>query len=53
MEREREREREKMGGFFRMDGWMEGAGLVPMLLWTEWVSGGEGTAHWCFSLVAV
>lgn len=23
---------------------MEGAGLVPMLLWTEWVSGGNRSA---------
>lgn len=29
------------------DEWMDGLGLVPMLLWTEWVSGGN-MFHLCF-----
>lgn len=33
------REEERI--FERRDGLMDGAGLVPMLLWTEWVSGGN------------
>lgn len=44
-----EREKKKFFGFFflflrRRVGLMEGAGLVPMLLWTEWVSGGNRSA---------
>lgn len=27
---------------------MDGSGLVPMLLWTEWVSGGGETFRLCF-----
>lgn len=37
--------------WWRRDGLMDGAGLVPMLLWTEWVSGGKHSI--CVSPVAV
>lgn len=32
-------ERKRRGFFFFGVGLMDGAGLAPMLLWTEWVSG--------------